>query len=482
MPINSRKTPYYLLDLEKVKDNFLSLQNSINSVGRNDIIAYSVKANYNPAIIELLKELDAFFEVCSDYEYNLMQSHGVPASHIIVNGCFYNDFSKYKDSILIIDTFEQLLEWKNKGSKEKIGIRVNMDHLTVDDRFRNKKSRFGLRIQSKRVKKLLKNINTQNIICLHCHLSGNNREPSIYRDIISNLQKICNDYQLNNIRFFDIGGGYKIGSEDGFWSFDDYVKEVSSVSRQDIKLIFEPGNSLVRNCAEYHTKVIMVKDAGDESIFVVDGSSLHIPKSNFKTIKYHFNHQNNQTDFSGHRIYGNTCKESDLVLKLNCKEKISVGDYLIIEDIGAYSLNEVSPFILGMPNVYIKMNDQILIGNHLFNFVCKYSDCYNKNGNNNYSVIKQRNLENGLYAFVRNGIIIYIGVAYSRNITKRVVQHFRKDSGGIRKKLSQDQIRELEQSSLYVCQLNGNKQSLLFEEALLIGLCKPKLNFCNHKP
>jgi len=286
MSINSRKTPYYLLDPEKVRGNFLALQNSIKSVGRNDIIAYSVKANYNPAIIEILKESGAFFEVCSDYEYNLMLSHGISASCIIVNGCFYHDFSRYKDSILITDTYEQLSEWKNKGCNEKIGIRINMDCITTDDRFRNKKSRFGLRIKTNRVKKLLKQINTRNIICLHCHLSGNNREPSIYRDMISELQQICKDYQLNNIKFFDIGGGYKIGSGDGFWSFDDYVKEISSVISHNVQLIFEPGNSLVRNCAEYHTKVIAVKETDDENIFVVDGSSLHIPKTGKKTPEY----------------------------------------------------------------------------------------------------------------------------------------------------------------------------------------------------
>lgn len=262
MSINTRKTPYYLLDLEKVRTNYLSFQKSIKSVGRNDIIAYSIKANYNPAIIELLKKLGAFFEVCSDYEYDLMKNYGISASHIIVNGCFYNDFSKYKDSILIIDTYDQLLKWVKKGGEEKIGIRVNLDTITFDNRFCNKKSRFGLQIQTEQVSKLLKQIDTKNIICLHCHLSGNNREPSIYRDIIIQLQKICDDYRLNDIRYFDIGGGYKISSKDGFWSFDDYVSEVSAVSRQNIQLIFEPGNSLVRNCAEYHTEVVAVKKSG----------------------------------------------------------------------------------------------------------------------------------------------------------------------------------------------------------------------------
>ena len=215
MPIDSKITPYYLLNLEKVKANFLSFQNSIRTIGRNDIIAYSVKANYNPAIIELLNELGAFFEVCSDYEYELMQSYGISASNIIVNGCFYKDFSKYKDSVLVIDTHNQLLEWVKNGSKEKIGIRVNLDFITVDERFHNKKSRFGLKIQTDQESNLLKKIDTKNIICLHCHLSGNNREPSIYRDIIIQLQKICNDYQLHNVKYLDIGGGYKIGSQKG---------------------------------------------------------------------------------------------------------------------------------------------------------------------------------------------------------------------------------------------------------------------------
>lgn len=477
MSIDSRSTPYYLLDLEKVKDNFLSFQNSIISIGRNDIIAYSVKANYNPAIIELLKSLNAYFEVCSDYEYQLLQNYGVSASQIIVNGCFYKRFSKYRDSLLIIDTYDQLLEWGKKGSKEKIGIRVNLDCITADDRFQNKKSRFGLKIRTEQVSNLLKQINTKNIICLHCHLSGNTREPYIYRDIIIQLQNICNDYQFNDIKYFDIGGGFKIGSKKGFWNFSDYVNEVGSVCSQDIQIIFEPGNSLVRNCAEYHTKVIAVKENGNDNIFVVDGSTLHIPKVNLKTTGFHFEHIGKKKKYSGQRIYGNTCKESDLLGVLNDDMIISVGDHLIIENIGAYSLNEINPLILGLPNVYVKKSEQILIGNHIFYFVCQYSNCYKHNGRNDYSVIKQKNLGSGLYAFVRNGIIIYIGVSYSRNITERVIQHFRNDSGGLRKKLSRIQIKELEESSLYVCQLEGTKQSLLFEEALLIGRYKPKLNY-----
>lgn len=477
MSVNPKITPYYLLNLENVKANFLSFQNSIRSIGRNDIIAYSVKANYNPAIIELLNELGSFFEVCSDYEYELMKKQGISASRIIVNGCFYKDFSKYKGSILIIDTYDQLLEWIKNGSKVKIGIRVNLDFITGDDRFHNKKSRFGLEIQRGEVKSSLKQIDTKNIICLHCHISGNNREPSIYRDIIMQLEKICQDINLHSVKYFDIGGGYKIGSKNGFWSFDDYVGEVGAVCTKDIQIIFEPGNSLVRNCAEYHTKVIAVKKNGTDNIFVVDGSTLHIPKTNIQTADFRFECGNNPLKYSGQRIYGNTCKESDLLFTLTGKEKIAIGDQLVIENIGAYSLNEINPLILGMPKVYLKMSEKILIGNHIFDFVCQYSECYKSIGNNDYTVIKQRKLGRGLYAFVRNGAILYIGAAYNQNISDRVAQHFRKDSGGLRNKLSKEQIKELEESSLYACRLEVSKQHLLFEESLVIGLHRPKFNY-----
>jgi len=480
MSIDSRKTPYYLIDLEKIEASYLAFKKAVKSVGRSDIIAYSIKANYNPAIIEQLHNLGAYFEVCSDYEYNLILNYGISTSHIIVNGCFYNDFSKYNDSILIFDTYTQLSQWVQKGSKEKIGIRVNLDNITVDKRFKNKKSRFGIQFQSSKVRKLLKMANLNNIICLHCHLSGNNREPSIYKDVILQLQSIREEYELKGVRCFDIGGGFKTGKGNDLWNYSDYVNAVNEVCEKDIQLVFEPGNSLVRNCAEYHTEIIDVKRVDNKDIFVVDGSSLHIPKVSFYKTGFHFEcSDKSRKQHLGTRIYGNTCKESDLLIELDKPTSLKVGDCLIIENIGAYSLNEINPLILGNPNLYFSNYSKHIIGNHVFIYLCKYEDCYNQKSKNDYSIIRKKATGKGLYAFInKSSEIIYIGVAYNQELHQRIVQHFRKDSGGLRKKLIvKKDIVELENSRLYICNIDDNKQNLLFEKAYLIGLYRPKFNY-----
>ena len=479
MQFNSKRTPYYCIDLEKLKANYESFRKAIELNGRNDIIAYSVKANYHPAVIQQFNLLGAHFEVCSEYEYKLVLKHGVDSSRIIVNGCFFDDFSLYNESILILDTFTQLSEWIKSGCENKIGIRINLDYLTVDDRFKNKRSRFGIQLHFTRLNDFLKKANLNKIICLHCHLSGNNREPSIYRDVINEFKEICGRYKLNKVKFFDIGGGYKIDKNKNFWSFSDYMNVIEEVCEKNIQIIFEPGNSLVRNCAEYHTKIIAVKTLENENIFIVDGSSLHLPKVDFNKIGYRFVTLNSNEKHCGTKIFGNTCKESDILLKLDESQSLGIGDTLIIENIGAYSINEVNPLILGFPNININNSEKIILGNHLFTFLCKYNDCYNKNCRNNYSIIKDNANEKGLYAFINeNNTIIYIGAAYDRELYKRITQHFRaKDTGGLRMKLSDIYIRELENSSLYICKINESKRDILFKESFLIGLYRPKFNF-----
>lgn len=477
MSVDSRKTPYYLIDVQKVKENYEKLRDAITSVGRNDIISYSLKANYNPAIIEQLNDLGAYFEVCSEYEYNLIKNYSINNAHVIVNGCFFNDYSIYEDSILILDTYSQLSEWAKQGCKKKIGIRVNLDCMTTDHRFKNKETRFGIQFESSEVKALLKYVKLDNIICLHCHLSGNCREPSIYRDIVLELQKICKNNTLNGIQYFDIGGGYKIGK--GLWNYTDYLNSISQVCPESIKIIFEPGNSLVRNCAEYHTEIIAIKTVNNENFFIADGSSLHIPNTNNVEMSFHIDcFRDGEEHFWGNKIFGNTCKESDLLIKFNVEQSLCIGDHFVLENVGAYSINNASSLILGKPNIYLKNSTDILIGNHVFNYVCKYSDCYNRSKRNNYSIINKKAIQKGLYAFIDNtGIILYIGVAYDRILSKRIVQHFRNDSGGLRSKLKDKQIKKLESSYLYICKIDDIQQKLCFEEAYIIGLYRPKFNY-----
>ena len=116
-----------------------------------------------------------------------------------------------------------------------------------------------------------------------------------------------------------------------------------------------------------------------------------------------------------------------------------------------------------------------------FEFICKYSDCYNEN-RNNFSKLNDNILCNqkGLYLFYddNNKEYLYVGSVTERSIAERVKQHFNlNDSGGILIGLKKDKIEKMQSSSLYVCAIKGSKRDILFAEALVIGATKPSFNF-----
>ena len=246
----------------------------------------------------------------------------------------------------------------------------------------------------------------------------------------------------------------------------------------NIQLIFEPGNCIVRDCAEYHSKIVRIKTCENTNYIVADGSSLHIPKFNQNTSIDIERNQSKSNKFYGTKIYGNTCKESDLIYKFDKSIEIGIGDEIVIKNIGAYSLNEINPMILGYPEIYINNTEQRILGNKLFTILCHYSDFNNSQKQNNYSLIYDKANQKGLYAFVKStGEIIYIGVSHDKNVSNRIIQHFQNGFGSIRHKLSSTELAELEDCDLYIWLNNLPKQSLLFEEANLIGLYKPKYNY-----
>ena len=139
-------------------------------------------------------------------------------------------------------------------------------------------------------------------------------------------------------------------------TYNDYINEISQVYNTfdaNYKIIYELGNALVRNSTEYYTELISYKNNNDVGILIADGSSLQLPRTNFAKTGYHLIHNDSSKEtFNIHQIFGNTCKESDLLIEFIKDEQLSIGDILVIENVGAYSINEINPLILGMPNIF----------------------------------------------------------------------------------------------------------------------------------
>lgn len=476
-------TPYYLLDLDKVISRYEDLKARINKSNREDRIAYSIKANYNEEIIKALDREGSCFEVCSKKELEYLLSMGIKKSKIIINGntSFYEMVDYAEESLVILDSLQQLNEWIELGYQQNIGIRININSYLQDDRFVNKKSRFG--IEASVLKEELTDKMCQKVKAIHCHLSGNNRDVSIYKDVIKWVHLEISGLKLDSLEFIDIGGGFKIGYDDR--TFSEYVEAISTTCEElfpNLSVIYEPGNSLVNGCMNYWTKVISEKEINSRKIKVVDGSVLHLPNVKADMRKYQL--ICSDMECQEQAVYGMTCKESDNILKLYNEKELHVGDEVIVTNVGAYCINEVTDFILDKPKVYIYSDNKkgVFLGRHFFEYICNYSECKLDGKRNDFSVLNNNEsmVGSGLYAFLdKKGIVLYIGAAHGRDLRDRVKQHFsNKDSGSIRVKLkTNEHLAEVEVCHIFACKLEQNKKELFYEEALLIGMYKPKFCF-----
>lgn len=353
------KTPFFKINIKKIKNKYHSLLQSIKNSHRKDIIAFALKANYDKKIINILNDLGSYFEISSEYEFDLLQKHHVKTQKIIFSGIITNDkiLKKYiKAGIyLIIDSVNMLKKINSFGIELEVGIRINLDYIKKNNtHFYEKHSRFGITHSDI---PLIKKFDNIKITCLHTHISRHDKRPDEYFTITNELCKIINTFQLRHIKYIDIGGGFKIHKK--YWNYTDYVKQIREAlignNMESATVIYEPGNSIVIDSTKYITKVIDKKHLHDTLYIYTDGFKEHINHSeknitdNYKIIK---TTKNKSKKLEKQVIVGCSCRANDILSIIRNSKEIEIGDYIEFHDLGGYTQNRISNFLIWRPKTY----------------------------------------------------------------------------------------------------------------------------------
>lgn len=334
-------SPYYEIDLSVVRENLRAFMD----VGF--VVAYSVKANKDAEIIKEIASLGGFFEASSSWEYDYLKQIGVSASHIIVNLCYGSKdavSAMIEDGVLVVaDSLEILEAIAELHTTVKIGLRVNLDRIKVGDEYWNRESRFGLDVADAAVRNLLQNNTQINVVCLHCHFSGNSRSPKIYASIARELSDMARAF--SNVRLIDVGGGFKTH----VWKPMEYRDSIlASMKGASLDLIVEPGNAIVRTAGSYIVHVVAIRVCGDVRVVRTSGSYLHVGRR--KVL------QNDIVACVSGRakvmrqiIVGCSCKESDVLGELERGDELRIGDMIKFRNVGAYCMDEFGRFLIAPP-------------------------------------------------------------------------------------------------------------------------------------
>lgn len=339
-------------------------------------IAWSYKTNYLSGICKTFHGEGAWAEVVSPYEWEKAVHLGVSPDHIHWNGPFKPEDALEKallgGTMVHIDHFDELASIERiaarRGIRPKVAIRINLSTDTVQGW-----SRFGFNLESGQARDAALRIaanDKMELVGLHCHLGTFIQDVEAYRQAAHKLAQFANELRAahgTRIQFIDVGGGFAsqntlkaqyLPSEQATPPFSRYAEAiVDGLSALDAPpselptLVLETGRALVDEAGYLVTSVIANKRLPDGRRGVVVDAGVNVLFTAFW-----YRHDVVPTrELRGLPeptvLFGPLCMNIDEVRETMQLPQLSVGDRLVLKNVGAYNVTQWMQFITYRPAV-----------------------------------------------------------------------------------------------------------------------------------
>jgi diaminopimelate decarboxylase len=368
---------FYILDIEKFQQNYQEFLEAFRSIYPNSNLGYSYKTNYTPKLCQYVNSVGGYAEVVSRLEYDLAIRIGVSPSRIIFNGPlkFREDIENAitagsivnLDSLREVSIVKELAQSLPEDRQFAVGLRCNFEISS------GRISRFGFDTEGGELEyafNTLEQLKNCSVEGLHCHFSTSERSVESYALRAKKMLALCDLlFQERQPKFINLGGGFfgKM-SEDLRKQFDchipSYQEYAEAIASQFVdrfsqnsrtKLILEPGVAVVADIMKFVSKVVGVKTVRSRKLALVTGSIQNVkPTLNSKNLLTKVYRKDKS--FSQERLaapvdlVGYTCMEHDCLYQ-EYRGEIAVDDYVVFDNVGAYTIVFKPPFIRSSPPI-----------------------------------------------------------------------------------------------------------------------------------
>ncbi|XP_047197564.1 ornithine decarboxylase-like isoform X2 [Hippoglossus stenolepis] len=335
---------------------------------------YAVKCNDSRAVIKTLVSLGTGFDSASKTELELVLSLGVDPSRIIyANPCKQISHIKYASAhgvqMMTFDSEAELMKVARCHDNAKLVLRIATDDSKAVCRLSVK---FGAPLKScrgllERAKEL-----GLNVIGVSFHVGTGCTDPMAYMQAIADARCVFHmgDELGFNMDLLDIGGGFP-GSDDAGPKFEEITDVIHSAldkyfpADSGVKVIGEPGSFYVASAFTLVVNIIAKKVIMDSTSDEEDEGAKEKPTD--KTMMYYVNDGlygsflGSALDFITNlptlykkpkpdeimypcSIWGPTCDALDRIVEQCNLPDMQVGDWLVFENMGAYTVAASSTF------------------------------------------------------------------------------------------------------------------------------------------
>ena len=353
-------TPFYVYSKKAIEDKINQYKEAFSDY--TTLICYALKANSNLSILKIFAENDIGADIVSGGELFKARKAGIPHSKIVYAGVGKTDFElsyAIREDILFfnVESVEELYVLNElAGARKKkvnISIRVNPDvdpktHPYISTGLRT--SKFGIDIdEALDAYKIAQSLENLNITGIHCHIGSQIMDVSPYREAVEKTAELVFTLKKEGIelKYFDIGGGLgiKYKPEDNPPHPKQLADMVLPVVKQTgLKLILEPGRSLIGEAGALVSQVIFTKNKKDKHFIIVDSGMNDLLRPAMYNAYHHILSVEKKNEKITADIVGPICETGDFFALDREIDNVKRGDFIAVMSTGAYGFSMSSNY------------------------------------------------------------------------------------------------------------------------------------------
>jgi diaminopimelate decarboxylase len=367
------RTPLYVYSRRTLLDHYDRIERAFAPLSPE--ICYSVKCCSNLAILRLLRERGAAFDVVSGGELQRVVEIGAEPRRVVFAGVGKADDEIRRALECGIGYFnvESEAELQNiadiavsLGKSAPVALRVNPDvdpHTHQYTTTGKRETKFGVDLP--RVRRMFDEFRGRRGLAMtgvHVHLGSPVNRIDAYVESLQKVLVLIDELRRggHSIEAINIGGGFGAHYDaDEAPPAADYAERIVPLLRgRGLRVLIEPGRSIAANAGVLLARVLYTKTSGDRRFVIVDAAMTDLVRPALYG-SFHFawpvRPQNGQVPPSRSKtlrldgtqlvdIVGPVCESGDFLAKDRWLPPLERGDLVCVFSAGAYGMSMSSQY------------------------------------------------------------------------------------------------------------------------------------------
>jgi diaminopimelate decarboxylase len=389
-------TPLYLIDEDTLHSKVKELCNAYTKFNGPLKIAYSIKANFTPAILRAFIKDGIAFDLTSIGELRFAK-HCNAESESIIYTSITEEYEEYLEVLqtgvkrVVVSSFNGMTNLARAANKLNVKpltlIRINPEvGVKAEVRASYRNGKFGVPFNSVTIDsatKMVKHLIGNNLLRFegfHFHLGSQITDFSCYTHALDKMDAFITKMRKEHPNFvintLDIGGGTPVFYNNPVPSptqmTENYVSRLNHLidTHGKFELIVESGRFLVAESSILISKIVNTKEYNDHKIVIVD-AGYHLlldaallkqeyPQEVVPVFRNEENMAMKQAASKNLHLAGRLCDTYDVfpLSRVSTLDEADIGRYISFYNVGAYSIVFNMPFhCQTKPPIVMKTSD-----------------------------------------------------------------------------------------------------------------------------